>query len=242
MPSVHHGAAVDFEEKTISESDACWTFTGYASIFNSKDLGNDVVVPGAFAKSLREHGLPLILWNHKHDDVPVGTCIDAKEDRRGLWIKGELPKDDTFVAQRLVPQLKRKGLKGMSIGYRAIDTERRKEDNVRLLKTIRLYECSFVSMPMHPEAGVETIKDMTPSQLAEELERMRRMIDAFRDELQPDRVREIRGLAKAMHQFNDEVRRQVQVNHPDFRDPYAKAEAALLQLHARIASLHKVTR
>lgn len=158
------GAVVDLEEKALQESDACWTFTGYASIFGTKDLGGDIVVPGAFAKSLREHGLPLILFQHKMEEAPVGTCLDAKEDKRGLWIKGELPKDDDFVRGRLVPQLKRRGLKGMSIGYRATETEKRKSDGVRLLKTIRLYEASFVSLPMHPDAGVESIKGVVPFQ------------------------------------------------------------------------------
>ena len=40
------------------------------------------------ASGVCEHGLPIILFNHKRDDVPVGTCIDAREDKRGLWIKG----------------------------------------------------------------------------------------------------------------------------------------------------------
>ena len=41
-------------------------------------------MPGAFAKSLRDHGLPLILFQHKMDEAPVGMCVDAKEDKRGL--------------------------------------------------------------------------------------------------------------------------------------------------------------
>jgi phage head maturation protease len=58
-------------------------------------------MPGAFAKSLREHG-PLILFQHKTDDAPVGVCVDAREDKRGLWVKAELPKDDVFVAPKLL--------------------------------------------------------------------------------------------------------------------------------------------
>jgi uncharacterized protein len=214
-----HGTPVQLEEKGVSESADAWTVRGYAAVFNNKDLGGDVILPGAFADSLQTHGLPLILFQHKVDDVPVGTCTEAKEDRRGLLITAELPKDDEFVRGRLVPQLKRRGLKGMSIGYRALETEKRKEDNGRLLKRIRLYECSFVSMPMNPQAGVETIKDMTPSQLADALEQMQRALNAFREELQPDRVRQIREAMKAMQAFADEIKRTVQVRHPNIRDP-----------------------
>lgn len=158
------GCTVELEEKALTESEGCWTVTAYPSVFGTKDLGNDVMVAGAFAKSLRNHGLPLLLFQHKMDDAPVGTIVDAKEDKRGLWIKAELPKDDTFVSGRLVPQLKRRGLKGMSIGYKRMDSEKRKDDGARLLKEVRLYECSFVSLPMHPDAGLESIKGFVPYQ------------------------------------------------------------------------------
>ncbi len=154
-----YGHLIDFEEKALNETDDAWTITGYGSVFNNTDLGNDVVMPGAFAKSLREHGLPLLLFNHKMEDAPIGTVIEAKEDRRGLWLKAELPKDDSFVAGRIVPQLKRKGLRGMSIGYKTKESERRK-DGVRMLKQLRLYEISIVNLAMNPEANVETVKGL----------------------------------------------------------------------------------
>lgn len=157
------GSAVDLEEKALSENDDCWTFTGYAAVFNTVDQGNDIIMPGAFKSSLEKYGLPQILFQHKMEEAPVGTCIEAKEDRKGLWIKGELPKDDEFVRGRLVPQLKRRALKGMSIGYKAIDKERRK-DGVRLLKSVRLFEASFVTFPMHLDAGVESVKGLVPFQ------------------------------------------------------------------------------
>lgn len=158
------GSVIDLEEKAISESEEAWTISGYASIFDNVDLGNDVVLAGAFSKSLRQNGMPLLLFNHKMEDAPIGTVTDAKEDKRGLWFKAELPKDDSFVAGRIVPQLKRRGLKGTSIGYKATQKERRKSDGARLLKEIRLFEISVVNMPMNPEAGVENIKGIVPFQ------------------------------------------------------------------------------
>jgi HK97 family phage prohead protease len=155
---IKRSTACILEDKALTETDEVWIVTGLAAAFNNKDRGGDVIVPGAFTKTLREDGLPLILFQHKMDDAPVGTCLEAKETARGLWIKAAIPKDDDFCRGRLIPQLKRRGLKGMSIGYKPLLTERRKEDNARLLKEIRLYECSFVSLPMNPAAGVETVK------------------------------------------------------------------------------------
>lgn len=164
MATCDFGAIVDIDTKGYSETDDCHVITGYGSIFNNTDLGNDAVVPGAFAKSLRDHGMPLLLFNHKMEDAPIGTIVDAKEDKRGLWFKAELPKDDSFVSGRIIPQLKRRGLKGTSIGYRATQKEVRKTDGVRLLKEIRLFEISVVNMPMNPLAGVETVKGFVPFQ------------------------------------------------------------------------------
>lgn len=162
MPMQDFGSIVDLEEKAVSESDDIWTVTGYGSVFSNTDLGNDVVMPGAFAKSLRTRGLPLLLFNHKMEDAPIGTIVDAKEDKRGLWFKAELPKDDTFVAGRIVPQLKKRGLRGTSIGYKATSKEIRKADGARLLKEISLYEISIVNMPMNEQAGISSIKGVVP--------------------------------------------------------------------------------
>lgn len=157
-----YGALVDIEEKAITDDRDVWTITGYGSVFNNTDLGNDVVVPGAFKSSLEKHGLPLLLFNHKMDDAPIGTITEAKEDNRGLWFKAELPKDDAFVSGRIIPQLKRRGLRGTSIGYKATQKETRRSDGARLLKQVRLFEISVVNMPMNPLASVENVKGLVP--------------------------------------------------------------------------------
>jgi HK97 family phage prohead protease len=230
-----HGSPVQLEEKGVSESEDAWTVRGYAAVFNNKDLGGDVILPGAFADSLRTHGLPLILFQHKVEDVPVGTCVDAKEDRRGLHITAELPKDDEFVRGRLVPQLRRRGLKGMSIGYRALETEKRKEDGARLLKRIRLFECSFVSMPMNPQAGVETIKTMSSEELAHTLEQLSRAAREITALARLEPVSELADFTKSVKAFVDEVRR----DRPQLRDPIARAETAMLQAQARLERLRR---
>lgn len=154
-------AIADFEEKALHEGEDHWTLTGYASIFNTEDQGRDIVVPGAFKKSLETRGMPLLLFNHKMEDAPIGTIVECKETARGLWYKSELPKDDSFVAGRIVPQIKKRGLKGCSFGYRVREHDRRK-DGVRLLKRVDLFEISVVNSPMHLDAGVESIKGLVP--------------------------------------------------------------------------------
>jgi len=149
------GSIVYLEEKGVVEGDDVWTVTGYASVFGNEDLGGDVVVKGAFVDSLSKR-TPMFFFNHKMDDAPIGAIVEAKEDARGLWFKGELPKDDSFVAKRLVPQLKRRGLKGVSIGYRV--KQKSMKSGIRHIEKADLFEISLVNMPMNPEATVSTVK------------------------------------------------------------------------------------
>ena len=163
---MEYGQAIPFESfetKAVVEHDDFWTVTGFASVFGNRDLGGDVVVEGAFKKSLAQYGLPAILWNHKMDEPPLGNVVDAKETKRGLWVKCELPTSDTFVAGRVIPQIKKRGLRGMSIGYKVIEKEQRKE--ARYLKQIHLYEVSVVNCPMNPLAEIESVKSFDPDQL-----------------------------------------------------------------------------
>ena len=46
-----HGAPCDIEDKALTESNDCWTVSGYAAVFGNKDLGKDVIASGAFAKA-----------------------------------------------------------------------------------------------------------------------------------------------------------------------------------------------
>ena len=163
--TIDHGPALALETKAVSECDDAWVVTGFASVFGNKDLTGDIVMPGAFQKSLRDHGMPILLWNHKHDDAPLGCVVECEERKKGLFFRAEMPKDDTFVSGRIIPQLKRRGLRGVSIGYKATEREQRKD--ARLLKQIRLYEISICSTPANPLAEIETVKSLSPEEMAE---------------------------------------------------------------------------
>ena len=91
---MNYGHLIDLEEKGLSENEDAFRFVGHAAVFGNKDLGGDIIVPGAFTKSLKDHGMPLLLFNHKMDDLPVGVIESADEDKKGLLVEGELPKDE----------------------------------------------------------------------------------------------------------------------------------------------------
>lgn len=157
----------DIEEKALSEHADYWQLQGYAATY-AKDKIKDVIIPGAFRKSLdrvAQSGDSIQLYfNHKTDDAPLGVCTELVEDRKGLRYAAQLPKDDEFVAKRIVPQIKRRSLKSNSFGFRIKDFERRKDDGGRNLKELDLIEISVVGFPCGNGADIDSIKGLVPFQ------------------------------------------------------------------------------
>ena len=145
-----------FQIKDIS---AEGTFEGLLSPYNNVDQGADVVVPGAYTKTLQERGnvVPM-LWQHKSDQ-PIGSL--TLEDRAdGLYAKGQLLME-LPEAKKAYLLVKAGIVKGLSIGYESIkDTI---TSGVRYLKEIKLYEGSVVTFPMNESALISSIKGTTTS-------------------------------------------------------------------------------
>lgn len=146
-----------FKASNIQDQDQYFVFEGYASTFNNIDLGDDIVVRGAFAKSLAQTPEVPILLNHNMGELPVGVSYELYEDDKGLFVKAKLPKEDWRVSGEVMPQIKIGSVKEMSIGYYVKDYEMSK-NGVRLLKEIVLFEISLVNKAMNPQALVTGFK------------------------------------------------------------------------------------
>ena len=139
---------------------------GYASVFGgSPDSYGDVIAPGCFTPSLKRHKqagtAPLMLWGHDSSQPPIGNWTDLAEDGKGLWVQGSIDLEDA-MGQRVHRALKRKAMKGLSIGYETLDSESdAKRPGVRILKEVNLWEISPVNFPAHPRAAVDNVKSYT---------------------------------------------------------------------------------
>lgn len=133
-------------------------FEGHGSIFGNEDLGGDVVVKGAFQRTLAQHkesgSLPQMFWMHDPSRV-LGKWTSMSEDDTGLSVKGVLA--DTPLGNEIRTLLKMDAISGLSIGYRTLDADFDK-DGRRLLKELELWEVSVVSLPMNPLAQVTHAK------------------------------------------------------------------------------------
>ena len=135
-------------------------FSGYASIFGNKDLGNDVVEKGAFASSLRRKSPKQIkmLFMHKTDE-PIGVYEKMEEDEKGLRVEGKLALG-TQRGKEVYELMKMGAIDGLSIGYRVDAKGYHYDDDgkKRRLKNVDLMEISAVTFPMNPKARVRKVK------------------------------------------------------------------------------------
>lgn len=145
---------VPFEIKEMSEDEDFFFFEGLASTFGNIDLVDDIVLPGAFKDSLGKM-TPKVLWQHDTWQ-PIGMPENIGEMEDGLFIKAKLPKADTFVSGRVMPQVKVGSISSMSIGFNVEDFEI--TDGVRILKKVKLFEVSLVTFPANPKAIVTNFK------------------------------------------------------------------------------------
>ena len=125
---IEHGELVPFEVKdTLREREDVWVLKGWCATFHDVDRVNDAIQPGAFAKCLdrmKSKGESLQLYLNHDLQVPIGSIESVGEDKKGLRYEAHLPKDDTFVAGRVVPQIKWRSLKANSFGYKVQRSER----------------------------------------------------------------------------------------------------------------------
>ncbi len=135
-------------------------FSGYASIFGNKDLGNDVVEKGAFTKSLRRKSPKQIkmLFMHKTDE-PIGVFEKMEEDDKGLKVEGKLALG-TQRGKEVHELMKMGAIDGLSIGYRVDAKGYHYDDDgkKRMLKDVDLMEISAVTFPMNPKARIRKVK------------------------------------------------------------------------------------
>ncbi|WP_143872523.1 HK97 family phage prohead protease [Catenovulum sediminis] len=147
-----------FEVKSVQQTGE---FEGYASVFGNKDSHDDVIVKGAFSKSIAEWKskgrMPSLLWQHKRDE-PIGVYTEIKEDDYGLYVKGKLLVDDDPLAKRAHAHMKAGSISGLSIGYRLMDWEYDKEMEAWRLKEIDLREVSLVTFPSNDESRINNVK------------------------------------------------------------------------------------
>ncbi len=135
------------------------TFCGYGAVFDNVDDYDDVIIRGAFTKTIATK-TPVMLWQHDSSQ-PIGVYEVMKEDDFGLWVEGRLLLDIPKAKEAHI-LLKSRAIRGLSIGYIPVawEWEQRNGDYIRKLKEIDLWEVSLVTFPANPKALIDDVKSI----------------------------------------------------------------------------------
>jgi len=201
--------------------------SGYASIYSNVDMGNDVVMPGAF-KSALEPGQPMpkMLWQHDPTQV-IGVWDSLDEDQKGLKASGLILTKIQRGAEAHV-LMKHKAIDGLSIGYRVVDSERVQGQSgmIRQIKAARLYEISVVTFPMNPKSVVTDVKQLQTPREVETILRNAGVPSAF-------------AKLVAIHGF-DEAKSRLVKDQRDAGNPDDLAQKGFSQLLTEIQGLKEM--
>jgi HK97 family phage prohead protease len=143
--------------KALDQDEDVGTFEGYGAVFGNTDRHNEVIMPGAFRRSLLENGMPSLIWQHDSKQ-PIGIYTSVKEDEHGLYVRGQL---NLFVqkGKEAWQLLKQGALSGLSVGFITQRDKIDEETGTRQLEDIDLFEISLVTFPANPMAKVVNVKE-----------------------------------------------------------------------------------
>jgi len=165
--------ACALQVKALAESGV---FTGYASVFGIIDSQNEIVAPGAFARTLaqwqKQGRGPAMLWMHDPTQ-PIGLWLSIREDANGLAVEGRLALG-TQKGREAYELLKLGALTGLSIGYKVMTSKVDTARKARVLTEVSLFEISLVTFPANEAARVSDVKaparsDKAPKNLRGEM-------------------------------------------------------------------------
>jgi HK97 family phage prohead protease len=140
------------------------SFELYALAFNNVDRQGDLIVPGAVSNTAELVSDGWGALNHMNSALPVAYPESAIQDAKGLLVRGKFHSHPDAQAVRTVVTERMAAGKAVpcSIGYAVDDAsyETRNGEPIRILKSIRVYEFSFVNLPANPAATVVSAKGL----------------------------------------------------------------------------------
>jgi HK97 family phage prohead protease len=171
-----------FELKDVDEQNGI--VSGYLAVFNTVDADLDIILPGAFEKSVAERGpksaKPRIMYLRYHKvDMPIGRFTELHSDTYGLHFVGELSKSTD--GRNAFEDYKAGIITEHSIGFNYVSDkiEYDKEADAYIIKEVRLWEGSAVTWGANEYTFTESVKSMTKDQIGQKVERMMKQMTAY---------------------------------------------------------------
>ena len=155
--------------------------TGYAAKFGNIDLHGDMIMPGAFSKTIKERGVNgknEIWFLHDHDSSkPLGKPSVLKEDNFGLYFEAKIV--DTEIGESVLKLYEEGLINQHSIGFSTIKEEKVEPKNGKgyyEIQEIKLYEFSSVLWAANPETPFMGLKSLDAKGLEDRFSKLYKML------------------------------------------------------------------
>lgn len=146
---------------TVKSLDDGGSFEGYLSVYGVQDSDGDVIVQGAFKKSLERHAAagtrPKMLWQHNPSDI-IGKWLDIREDEHGLYVKGSLILE-VEKGREAYALMKAGELDAMSVGFN-IEGAMAGDGRGRVIDEADIWEGSLVTWGANSHALISNVKSI----------------------------------------------------------------------------------
>ena len=147
----------------IKSFDEGGIFEGYASVYGIQDYDGDVIVKGAFKKSIDEYNtkskMPKMLWQHNTSMI-IGQWLEMREDENGLYVKGKLILE-VEKGRKAYALMKAGQLDAMSVGFNIRSAEPVGTSSIgKVIDSADLWEISLVTWGANPEALISSVKSI----------------------------------------------------------------------------------
>ena len=141
------GELIDADEKA-------GIIKGYGSYFGNKDSDNDVIMKGAYKKTIAENG-ERVKYLYQHDmNQPIGKMTELYEDDKGLVFVAEIAK--TQLGKDVVELMKSGVITENSVGIMPI--QKNNKGDFREITEVKLYEISAVTLAANDQAKILDVK------------------------------------------------------------------------------------
>ena len=148
------------EVRAMDTTDGSLKIAGYAATFNSEATGlnfREVIAPGAFKRTLSTENPVFLLVNHDMEQLPLASTksgtLQLSEDKVGLRMEANLDPSNPR-AQELASALKRGDVDKMSFAFTVAPGGDTREEGLRTLTDLDLYEVSIVTLPAYDSTSV----------------------------------------------------------------------------------------
>lgn len=157
--------------------------TGYFAAFNNKDADGDVILKGAFTRTISEQGpassKPRIKHLQNHDITkPVGKLLVLQEDDKGLYYESQV--GSHTLGQDFIKMVDSGLVTEHSIGFKTINEKKSDDDETNYLTELRLWEgSSLTGWGSNFETPITGMKGLNKTELITQLEKRSQALDSF---------------------------------------------------------------